>query len=59
MKNKKEPRSILITDIDDKLEIFRSRIPSLFVGAKSKELRKLLCGMLFIYYIFILYDLQN
>ena len=36
----KEPRSISITDIDEKLEIFTNQVPTDFVGAKSKVMRK-------------------
>ena len=40
MKNKKDPRSISITDIEHKLEIFTNQAPTDFVGDKSKTIRK-------------------
>ena len=39
MKNKKDPRSISITDIEHKLEIFTNQAPTDFVGDKSKTIR--------------------
>ena len=38
--NKVEPRSVSITDMEKKLEIFTRQAPSDFVAEKSKDLRK-------------------